>query len=89
MTEEDQKLVALAALHGARFYRLNPVHNGSMWGEESYPKISKWTICRAAEYYLWQNGLRSDAEHGDYDARTDYYDKAQEVDAQFMASVLA
>lgn len=89
MTEEDQKLVALAALHGARFYRREPNPHGSLWSIESIPEVTKWTLGRAAEWYLWKNGLRSDAEHVDYNTRTDVYSEAQEIDATFLESALA
>lgn len=92
MTEEDQKLVADAALHGARFYRKPGGTSGSgqMWCIiDSIPGMTKWTVGRAAEFYLWKNGLRTNEQHNDYDRRTDVYDQGQDIDPKFLESVLA
>jgi hypothetical protein len=92
MTEEDQKLVALAALHGARFTR----RKNGYWLAHSQdfslmPTLytGKYTIARAAEHYLHANGLRSDADHKEYQLRTCLYTAPQNIDPEFIASVLA
>lgn len=91
MTEEDQKLVALAALHGCRFRRFD-IAGGyrNMWSYEG-SKVSKWTIGRAAEFYLYKHGLRSEPEHSEYDIRTerDTLSGGEDVDPAFLASVLS
>ena len=86
MTEEDQKLVALAALHGARFTRRPSDHNEQMmvWISTRYSDAGKWSLPRAAEFYLYKEGLRSAYEHLEYDAATDC-GYVTEVDAQLLA----
>lgn len=84
MTEEDQKLVALAALHGARFKR-SPT--GYWYTQEGNP--TKRTIGRAAEFYLFLNGLRTESQHREYQLRTEGTPGAKDVDPAFLASVLA
>jgi len=90
MTEEDQMLVARAALHGARFRRRDGVGGGGgkLWFAEGCEGTAKWTVGRAAEYYLWKHGMRTDAEHREYSKRTDF-GAPQEVDPAFIASVLS
>lgn len=90
MTEEDQMLVTHAALHGCRFVRISMNGHRGMWSYLGAPgNLSKWTIGRAADFYLWTHKMRSDAEHDNYDGRTDHYREAQDLDQEFMASVLA
>ena len=82
MTEEDQKLVALAALHGARFYRVR-IGEDLLWRTVG-STINKWSIGRAAEWYLWKEYLRTDEQHHEYDRRTDAL-CSQELDPEWLA----
>lgn len=67
MTEEDQLLVAHAALHGARFVRIR-----MLWGIQQSPFISKWSIGRAAARYLYDHGLMTPEAWANYERRTDF-----------------
>lgn len=96
MTEEDQILVALAALHGARFVRTVSDWQGLlMWSyvaddtNKYNTPPGKWTIGRAAEHYLYARGLRSVEEHREYHRRTGGQEGPVEVDSEFIASVLS
>lgn len=93
MTDEDQQLVARAALHGARFCRVRslgaPWQRGKLWSIDNDPNaIARWSIGRAAEAYLWKNGMRTDDEHYEYNARTDY-SEVQELDVEWAERLLA
>jgi hypothetical protein len=88
MTDEDQTLVAMAALHGAKFIRVNS-SGDRMWAYAGYDGVREWfTIARAAADYLYQHDLLSKAQFGAYLSRREPV-RAEEVDPQFVASVLA
>jgi hypothetical protein len=88
MTEEDQKLVALAALHGAKFSR--KPNNGYWIADGQDWDGGMYTIGRAAERYLWEHELRGDAEHIEYKGRTsrDLW-SPQDIDSAWVERVLA
>lgn len=86
MTEEDQKLVALAALHGARFERVNAYSSQMMWSCK-HVKVGMLSIGRAAVKYLHGEGLMTEEDMLEYLRRTMCFD-VQDVDEAFIKSVL-
>lgn len=65
MTEEDQRLVARAALAGFRFSRTD----SGYWTCDTHP-MNKFTIGRAAALALRDAGLMSPADFDDHDSRS-------------------
>jgi hypothetical protein len=73
LTEEDQNLVARAALIGVKFGRvtMNECWTATHPDFEGRSTIAKYTIGRAACIALHRLGLISDEEMRDYQLRTD------------------
>lgn len=86
MTEEDQMLVAKAALAGVRFYRTNTGYWKSSLHDSSDSAGGKYTIGRAAAYALLRLGMMTEREHENYSNRTCHHGGPVDVDISALQS---
>lgn len=85
MTEEDQLLVAKAALAGVRFYRTT---RSGFWRSSEHVSSGSggnYSIGRAAVVALTHLGLMTDEDRADYFRRTKHLDKVVDVDISALA----
>lgn len=86
MTEEDQKLVAHAALMGVRFWRATR-DGDQYWYNSVTPDSGMFTMGRAAAKALCDLGLMPHDEYLEYERRTDrgLHDPRDDIDLSALA----